>query len=91
MSATFSQPCLTTILSHAHGDHDGGAVLLQDSIPGVHLIYGAEDWDAVDKRSEFDDAYFKAHTAANRKPGEQNPFDVGTDGVAVASNRNSLD
>src|SRR4029077_10809721 len=38
------------ILSHAHGDHDGGAVLLQDSIPGVHMIYGAEDWDAVDKR-----------------------------------------
>ena len=165
------------ILSHAHGDHDGGAVLLQDSIPGVHLIYGAEDWDAVDKRttgkarrdvvgtdgmkvsagdasvqivtmpghtpgtlsylfevrdngkplriayvggtaipfngsaayydgyiassnkmakaaadyratalmsnhSEFDDAYFKAHAAANRKPGEPNPFDVGTDGVA---------
>ena len=165
------------ILSHAHSDHDGGAVLLQDSIPGVHVIYGAEDWDAVDKRpsgrarhdmtgtdgmkvsvgdasvqivtmpghtpgtlsylfemrdngkplrvayvggtaipfngsaayydgyiasarkmakaaadygatalmsnhSEFDDAYFKAHTAANRKPGEPNPFDVGTDGVA---------
>ncbi len=165
------------ILSHAHGDHDGGAVLLQDSIPGVHLIYGAEDWDAVDKRSsgkakhdlvgtdgmkvsvgdasvqivtmpghtagtlsylfevrdngkplrvayiggtaipfngsaayydgyiasskkvakaaadygatalmsnhsEFDDAYFKAHAAANRKSGEPNPFDVGTDGVA---------
>jgi len=165
------------ILSHAHADHDGGAVLLQDSIAGVHLIYGAEDWDAVDKRptgkakhdmvgtdgmkvsvgdasvqivtmpghtpgtlsylfelrdngkplrvayvggtaipfngsaayydgyiasskkmakaaadygatvlmsnhSEFDDAYFKAHTAANRKPGEPNPFDVGTDGVA---------
>lgn len=39
------------ILSHAHGDHDGGAVLLQDSIPDVHLIYGAEDWDAVDKRA----------------------------------------
>ena len=29
------------ILSHAHADHDGGAVLLQDSIPGVHVIYGA--------------------------------------------------
>ena len=165
------------ILSHAHADHDGGAVLLQDSIPGVHLIYGAEDWDAVDKRttgkakrdmvgsdgmkvsvgdasvqivtmpghtpgtlsylfevrdngkplriayvggtaipfngsaayydgyiassrkmakaaadygatalmsnhSEFDDAYFKAHAAADRKPGEANPFDVGTGGVA---------
>src|ERR1019366_4765270 len=26
------------ILSHAHGHHDGGAPLLQDSIPGVHLI-----------------------------------------------------
>ena len=38
------------ILSHAHGDHDGGAVLLQDTIPDVHVIYGAEDWDAVDKR-----------------------------------------
>ena len=165
------------LLSHAHADHDGGAVLLQDSIPGVHIIYGAEDWDAVDKRpsgkakhdmvgadgmkvsvgdasvqivtmpghtpgtlsflfevrdngkplrvayvggtaipfngsaayydsyiasskkmakaaadygatalmsnhSEFDDAYFKAHAAANRKPGEPNPFDVGTEGVA---------
>ncbi|MEP6961987.1 MAG: MBL fold metallo-hydrolase [Acidobacteriota bacterium] len=165
------------ILSHAHGDHDGGAVLLQDSIPNVHVIYGAEDWDAVDKRpsgkakhdivgtdglkvsvgdasvqivtmpghtpgtlsylfevrdngkplrvayvggtaipfngtaayydgysassqkmanaaaaygatalltnhSEFDDAYFRSRAAANRKPGEPNPFDVGKDGVS---------
>jgi len=168
------------ILSHAHGDHDGGAKLLQDEIPGVHLIYGAEDWEAVDKstnhlggkpkhdrvgddgmkvsvgdasvqivtmpghtagtlsylfevrdngkplrvayvggtaipfnangayyngyiassnkmakaaagfgatalitnHSEFDNAFFKAHSAANRKPGEANPFDVGADGVA---------
>jgi metallo-beta-lactamase class B len=168
------------ILSHAHADHDGGARLLQDEIAGVHLVYGAEDWEAVDKstnhaggkpkhdlvgtdgmkvsvgdafvqivtmpghtagtlsylfevrdnskplrvayvggtaipfnasaayydgyiasskkmakaaadygatalmtnHSEFDDAYFKAHTAANRKPGEANPFDVGKDGVA---------
>ena len=31
--------------SHAHGDHDGGAKLLQDTIPGVHLVYGAEDWE----------------------------------------------
>jgi metallo-beta-lactamase class B len=168
------------ILSHAHADHDGGARLLQDSIPGAHLIYGAEDWAAVDKstnhaggkprhdlvgddgmrvsvgdaslqivtmpghtlgtlsylfevrdngkplrvayvggtaipfkasaayyegylassrkmakaaadfgatallsnHSEFDNAYFKAHSAANRQPGEANPFDVGRDGVA---------
>ena len=168
------------ILSHAHGDHDGGAKLLQDTIPGVHLVYGAEDWAAVDKspnhmggkprhdvtgddgmvisvgdasvrivtmpghtpgtlsylfevrdhgvplrvayvggtavpfnasadfydgylassrkmataaagygatallsnHSEFDDAYFRAHTAAERKNGEANPFDVGADAVA---------
>jgi metallo-beta-lactamase class B len=168
------------ILSHAHGDHDGGAKLLQDAIPGVHLVYGAEDWEAVDKstnrqggkpkhdvtgddgmtisvgdasvrivtmpghtpgtlsylfevrdngrplrvayvggtaipfngsaayydgylasakkmakaaadygatvllsnHTEFDNAYFKAHAAADRKSGEPNPFDVGTDGVA---------
>jgi glyoxylase-like metal-dependent hydrolase (beta-lactamase superfamily II) len=36
-------------MSHAHGDHDGGAAFLQDSIPGVRLVYGAEDWDAVEK------------------------------------------
>jgi metallo-beta-lactamase class B len=168
------------ILSHAHADHDGGAKLLQDEIPGVHLVYGAEDWEAIDKaanhaggkpkhdmvgadgmkisvgdasvqivtmpghtpgtlsylfevrdngkplrvaypggtaipfnaaaayydgyiastkkmakaaaeygatalisnHSEFDNALFKAHSAANRKPGEANPFDVGAGGVA---------
>lgn len=168
------------ILSHAHADHDGGAKMLQDEIPGVHLIYGAEDWEAVDQstnhaggkpkhdivgtdgmkvsvgdasvqivttpghtpgtlsylfevrdngkplrvayvggtaipfnargayydgyiastkkmakaaaefgatallsnHSEFDNAFFKAHTAANRPPGAANPFDVGEDGVA---------
>lgn len=168
------------ILSHAHGDHDGGAKLLQDEIPQVHLIYGVEDWEAIDSatthlggkpkrdmvgddgmtvsvgdasvkivtmpghtagtlsylfemrdngkplrvayvggtaipfngnvtyydryiassnkmakatadygatvllsnHSEFDDAYFKAHTAASRKAGEQNPFEVGANAVA---------
>ena len=168
------------LLSHAHADHDGGAKLLQDELPGAHLIYGAADWDAIEKapahaggkpkrdkvgddgmnvsvgdasvrivtmpghtpgtlsylfevrdhgkplrvayvggtaipfngsaayydaylasskkmaqaaadfgatallsnHSEFDDAYFKAHTAAHREPNEANPFDVGADGVA---------
>jgi len=167
------------ILSHAHADHDGGAKMLQDEIPGVHLVYGAEDWDAVDRstnhaggkpkrdiagtdgmkisvgdasvqivtmpghtpgtlsflfeakdngkplriayvggtaipfngdagyyatylasskkmaraaadfgatalmsnHSEFDDAFFRAHTAAARKAGESNPYDVGKDAV----------
>ena len=168
------------VMSHAHGDHDGGAAFLQDSIPGVRLVYGAADWDAVDKstnrpggkpkrdmvatdgqrlsvgdasiqiittpghtpgtlsylfevkdngkplrvvyvggtaipfngtaayydqyiassqklakaaadygatvllsnHTEFDNGYYKAHTAANRKSGASNPFDVGRDGVA---------
>src|SRR2546422_1765158 len=168
------------ILSHAHADHDGGTKLLQDEIPGVHLVYGAADWEAVDKstnhaggkpkhdmvgtdgmkisvgdasvqivampghtpgtlsflfevrdngkplriayvggtaipfngnaeyydgyiasskkmakaaadygatalmsnHTEFDNAFFKAHTAANRKAGAANPFDVGTAAVA---------
>jgi metallo-beta-lactamase class B len=168
------------ILSHAHGDHDGGAKMLQDAIPGVYLVYGAEDWEAIDKaqthmggkpkqdltgddgmtisvgdaslrvvtmpghtpgtlsylfeardhgkpmriayvggtaipfnasadyydryiasakkmaetaadygaavvlsnHTEFDDAYFKAHAADDRKDGEANPFEVGKDGVA---------
>jgi metallo-beta-lactamase class B len=167
------------ILSHAHSDHDGGAKTLQDEIPGVHLVYGAEDWEAIDRatnhaggkpkrdivgtdgmkisvgdasvqivtmpghtpgtlsflfevkdngkplrvayvggtaipfngdaayydryltssakmakaaadfgatalmsnHTEFDNGYFKAHTAAGRKPGEANPFDVGSDAV----------
>jgi metallo-beta-lactamase class B len=168
------------ILSHAHADHDGGAKLLQDTISGVHLVYGAEDWEAIDKsanhaggkpkhdmvgadgmkisvgdasvqivttpghtpgtlsflfevkdngkplrvayvggtaipfnadaayydgyiassrkmakaaadfgatvlmsnHTEFDNGFFRAHAAANRKPGEPNPYDVGKDAVA---------
>jgi metallo-beta-lactamase class B len=169
------------ILSHAHGDHDGGAKLLQDSIPGVKLVYGSEDWDSIEKgaaerpggkpkrdisaddgqvisvgdasvrivttpghtpgtlsylfevrdngkplkvaymggtaipfngtseyydryiasasklakaaaeygatvllsnHTEFDNGYYKAHTAANRKSPGPNPFDIGADGVA---------
>ncbi|HEY2385067.1 MAG TPA: MBL fold metallo-hydrolase [Terriglobia bacterium] len=168
------------IISHAHADHDGGARLLQDAMPAAHLVYGAEDWDSVDKsanhaggkpkhdmvatdgmkfsvgdtslqvltmpghtpgtlsflfevkdngkplriayiggtaipfngtpayydgyltssrkvaraaadfgatalmsnHTEFDNAYFKAHTAADRKPGEANPFEVGKAAVA---------
>jgi metallo-beta-lactamase class B len=167
------------LLSHAHGDHDGGARFLQDKMPTAHLVYGGPDWDAVDKstnrpggkpkrdtvgtdgmklsvgdasvqivttpghtagtlsflfeikdngkplrvayvggtaipfdgqaayydgyiasvrkmakaaadfgatvllsnHTEFDNGYYKAHTAANRKPGDANPFEVGRDAV----------
>lgn len=38
------------VMSHAHGDHDGGAGYLQDTIEGMHLVYGAEDWASVEAR-----------------------------------------
>jgi metallo-beta-lactamase class B len=38
------------LLSHGHGDHDGGSKELQDTIEGVQLIYGAEDWDLVESQ-----------------------------------------
>ena len=49
------------------------------------MAKAAADYGAtalMSNHSEFDDAYFKAHTAAHRQPGEANPFDVGADGVA---------
>ena len=36
----------------------------------------------LSNHSEFDDAYYKSHTAASRQPGESNPFEIGADGVA---------
>jgi metallo-beta-lactamase class B len=59
------------ILSHAHGDHDGGAKLLQDEIAGVHLVYGAEDWDAVDR-------------STNHAGGKPKRDIVGTDGMKIS-------
>jgi metallo-beta-lactamase class B len=59
------------VMSHAHGDHDGGAAFLQDSIPGVRLVYGAEDWDAVEK-------------SANRPGGKPKRDMVGTDGLRLS-------
>ena len=49
------------------------------------LAKAAADYGAtvlLSNHTEFDNGYYKAHTAANRKPGESNPFDVGKDGVA---------
>lgn len=59
------------ILSHAHADHDGGAKLLQDEIPGVHLVYGAEDWDAVDR-------------STNHAGGKPKRDIAGTDGMKIS-------
>jgi metallo-beta-lactamase class B len=36
------------IISHAHGDHVGGAKLMQDRFH-VRLVMGAPDWDAIER------------------------------------------
>ena len=36
------------VITHAHGDHDEGARLLQDRY-GAHVVMGAPDWDLVEK------------------------------------------
>ena len=36
------------IISHAHGDHVGGAKLMQDRF-GSRLVMGGPDWDAIEK------------------------------------------
>ena len=59
------------IISHAHGDHDGGARFLQDKMPAAHLVYGGPDWDAVDK-------------STNRPGGKPKRDTVGTDGMKVS-------
>jgi metallo-beta-lactamase class B len=59
------------IISHAHADHDGGAKILQDAMPGAHLVYGAADWDTVDK-------------AANHSGGKPKHDMVGTDGMKIS-------
>ncbi len=40
------------IISHAHGDHDQGAKLLQDRY-GARIIMGAPDWDATMKATNM--------------------------------------
>jgi metallo-beta-lactamase class B len=59
------------LISHAHGDHDGGAKFLQDTIPSAHLVYGAPDWDAVDRMT-------------NRAGGKPKHDTVGADGMRFA-------
>jgi metallo-beta-lactamase class B len=58
--------------SEAHYD---GFIASSKKMAKAAADYGATA--LISNHSEFDDAYFKAHTAANRKPGEPNPFSCG--------------
>src|SRR5215470_20018786 len=59
------------VISHAHGDHDGGARFLQDKMPAAHMVYGGPDWDAVDK-------------STNHAGGKPKHDMVGTDGMKLS-------
>ena len=59
------------VISHAHGDHDGGARFLQDKMATARLVYGGPDWDAVDK-------------STNRPGGKPKRDMVGTDGMKLS-------
>jgi metallo-beta-lactamase class B len=59
------------VISHAHGDHDGGAAFLQEKMTTARLVYGGPDWDAVDK-------------AANRPGGKPKRDMVGEDGMKLS-------
>jgi len=59
------------VLSHAHGDHDGGARFVQDIFRNARMVYGAPDWDAVEK-------------STNRPGGKPRRDLDGTDGMKLA-------
>jgi metallo-beta-lactamase class B len=59
------------VISHAHGDHDGGARFLQDKMPAARIVYGGPDWDAVDQ-------------STNRPGGKPKRDMVGTDGMKLS-------
>lgn len=62
------------IISHAHGDHDQGAALLQSRY-GAHVVMGAADWDTTLKR----DASY-AGGVPKRGPGD---ISVGPEGTKL--------
>jgi metallo-beta-lactamase class B len=64
---------------------NGNATYYEGYIASVRkMAKAAADFGAtalMSNHSEFDDAFLKAHTAASRKPGEANPFEVGRSAV----------
>jgi metallo-beta-lactamase class B len=64
---------------------DGTAEYYDNYVASVRkMAKAAADFGAtalMSNHTEFDNAYYKAHTAANRKAGEPNPFDVGRSAV----------
>jgi pimeloyl-ACP methyl ester carboxylesterase len=70
----------TAIPFNANAAYYDGYIASSEKMAKAAAAYGATA--LLSNHSEFDDAFFKAHAAASRQPGEANPFDVGADGVA---------
>jgi metallo-beta-lactamase class B len=62
------------IISHAHGDHDQGAALLQSRY-GAHVVMGAADWETTLKRPAT-----TAGGVPKRGPGD---ISVGPEGTKI--------
>ena len=67
----------------------GSHQLNDQFLPPRHVVMdtanSAADYRAtalLSNHSEFDNAWLKAHSAADRAVGEPNPFEIGADGVA---------
>jgi metallo-beta-lactamase class B len=53
------------IISHAHGDHVGGAKLMQDRF-GARIVMGGPDWDSIEKSvNQYPNGKPKRDIAAN--------------------------
>ena len=65
----------TAIPFNGNADYYDGYIASVKKMAKAAADFGATA--LMSNHTEFDNAFYKAHTAANRKPGEANPFDVG--------------
>jgi metallo-beta-lactamase class B len=65
----------TAIPFDASGAYYDGYIASVKKMAKAAADFGASA--LLSNHTEFDNGYYKSHTAANRKPGDANPFDVG--------------
>jgi metallo-beta-lactamase class B len=70
----------TAIPFNGTAEYYDGYLASSKKVGDAAAAYGANV--LLSNHTEFDNAYWKAHLAATRAPGDRNPFDVGADGVA---------
>jgi metallo-beta-lactamase class B len=70
----------TAIPFNGNAAYYDGYIASAKKIARAAAVFGATA--LMSNHTEFDNGFYKAHTAANRKPGEANPFDVGKSAVS---------